>query len=253
MTNLSATSISFVANGARILSDISVEFSPGSFTAVIGPNGAGKTSLLRILAGLSAPTTGAVWLDNVPLSKMPLSDRALKTGYLPQKQSLAWPMDVQNIIALGRFANGATPDRLSANDAAAIHDAMTSTGCAHLAKRAATTLSGGEMARVYLARLIAGQTDIILADEPIAALDPRHQRDTLALFGNLANRGATIILVLHDLALAAQYADRLLWMKDGVIMADGSPKQTLTQDRLSHIFGLDAAESVMLLGPALAD
>lgn len=247
MADLTANFVSLRLQTTEILRDISVAFAPSSLLIIIGPNGAGKTSLLRCLAGLETPTSGQVLLGNQNLLSLKSADRARSIGYLPQAQSVAWPLAARDVVALGRFAYGAVPGHHSAQDAAAIDAAMTSSGCAHLANRALPSLSGGEAARVHLARLLAGEAPILLADEPIAALDPRHQRDSLFLFKMLAAGGATVVLVLHDLSLAAAYADTLIWMQAGRVVAQGSPAETMTAANLRNIFDLTEAESPSLI------
>ncbi len=246
MADLKAQGISLNIDGKNVLQNIDMHVKSGELTTIIGPNGAGKTSLLRVLAGIALPNSGVITLDNWDLRTIPTPQRARQIGYLPQLQDVAWPLIVRDVVTLGRFAYGAGPERMSPADARAVDAAMTSTGCAHLANRPMPGLSGGEAARVHLARLLAGETPIILADEPIAALDPRHQRDTLSLLQSRAQSGATVVLVLHDLALAAQFADRMIWMQDGAIVADGTPIQTLKQDNLAAVFGLSDQECVAM-------
>jgi iron complex transport system ATP-binding protein len=239
---LTAQGLNLRIDGAQILEDIGLHLAPASLTVIIGPNGAGKTSLLRCLAGLEAPSSGHAALDGKDVQTIPAPQRARSIGYLPQSQSVAWPIAARDVVALGRFAYGISPARLSQGDRNAIDAAMTSAGCAHLADRALPSLSGGEAARVHLARLLAGEAPILLADEPIAALDPRHQRDTLAVFKMRAAAGATVVLILHDLTLAAAFADQLIWMHQGRIVAQGSPAETMTADNLKAVFDLTAAE-----------
>jgi iron complex transport system ATP-binding protein len=245
--DLVAAQLTLQIEGAMLVDTASLSLKAGTLNIIIGPNGAGKTSLLRMLAGLVKPSAGSISIDNVDLAHMRPVQRARNIGYLPQTHSLAWPMHVRDVVALGRFAYGARPERLSTQDNIAIDAAMTSTGCANFADRNMHSLSGGETARVHLARLLAGETPILIADEPIAALDPRHQRDTLAVFKVRANEGARIILVLHDVRLAAQFADRLIWMQSGRIVADGTVGATLTPDRLADVFALTATEAADIM------
>ena len=242
MADIRAENLTLRLDDAILVEGASAAFQPGTLTAIIGPNGAGKTSLVRMLAGLAKPTSGRAVLDNRDVFSFSGSDRARRIGYLPQEQSVAWPMRVRDVVALGRYAYGASPERLSAADSAAVDAAMTSSGCAHLADRIFPSLSGGEAARVHLARTLAGETPVILADEPISALDPRHQRDTLAVLRDRARAGAVVVIILHDLQLAAHYADRIVWMQSGQIVADGTPAETMTADRLEQVFALTADE-----------
>lgn len=202
-------------------------------TMLIGPNGAGKTTLIRLLLGLITPDKGTVkWDSGAPIAQT--------AAYLQQMRTLIWPQPVRDVVALGRFAFGALPSRLSRADAAAVERAMHRADVAHLAERAADTLSGGEAARVHLARALAAETPYLIADEPAAALDLRHQHAVMALFRELAAQGRGVLAVVHDLALAAAYADRLIWMDQGRIIADGSPAGTLTAERLAAVFGVTA-------------
>jgi iron complex transport system ATP-binding protein len=171
---------------------------------------------------------------------------------------LVWPQPVRDIVALGRFAYGGSPDRLSRADAEAVERAIAACGLEGFEERTADTLSGGEMSRVHLARALAAGTDILVADEPVAALDPRYQHEVLRVFVNAARAGTAVLTVVHDLALAARYADRLLWMAETRIVADGPPAGTLTEERLKAVFGIEAEVStdttgraqVRIIGPA---
>ena len=185
-------------------------------------------------------------------------ERARLAAYLPQLRPLVWPQPVRDIVALGRFAYGSTPGQLSADDEAAVGRAIAACGLAGFETRAADTLSGGELSRVHLARALASEAPLLVADEPVAALDPRYQHEMLQIFTNVAKQGRAVLTVIHDLALAARYADRLIWMKEGRIVADGTPAQTITQERLRDVFAIDAAVvarddgsvSLEVIGPA---
>ena len=234
MTICVARGLSYHGDAAHpMLSDAHVTLQRDEVTMLIGPNGAGKTTLIRALLGLLTPDNGTVkWDSNTPLAQT--------VAYLPQSRPLIWPQPVRDVVALGRFAFGALPSRLSAADAAAVERAMAAADVAHLAERAADTLSGGEAARVHLARALAAETPYLIADEPAAALDLRHQHGVMALFRELAEQGRGVLAVVHDLTLAAAYADRLIWMQQGRIIADGSPADTMTAERLAAVFGVMA-------------
>ncbi len=234
MTILTARGLSYHGDSALpMLVDAHLTLRRDEVTMLIGPNGAGKTTLIRLLLGLLTPDSGTVKWD----SDRPLAQTA---AYLPQSRPLIWPQPVRDVVALGRFAFGGLPSRLSEADAAAVERAMASADVAHLADRAADTLSGGEAARVHLARALAAETPYLIADEPAAALDLRHQHAVMALFRKLATEGRGVLAVVHDLGLAAAYADRLLWMQNGRIIADGTPVETLTPERLAAVFGVAA-------------
>jgi len=153
---------------------------------------------------------------------------------------LAWPNTVRDVVALGRYSHGASLGKLNVMDAAAVDKAIADCDVAHLATRKTDTLSGGELARVHCARAFAAQAPLLIADEPVAALDPRHQFRVMDLIKGFVAQGSGALVVLHDIALAAQYADRLIWMKEGVIHANGSPIKTLSKQRLADIYGVNA-------------
>lgn len=226
--------------GRTVIAGAGFALAPGSLVALLGPNGAGKSSLVRLALGLLPGATGDVMIDDMPVRGLGPADRARRIAYLPQQRPLAWPARVRDVVALGRFAHGGALGRLGAADAEAVDRALAACDVAHLGDRAADTLSGGEMARVHLARALAAEAPLVIADEPIAALDPRHQHDVMALFRAFADRGGGALVVLHDLALAARYADRLIWMRDGAIVADGPVTETLTEARIADVYGVRA-------------
>lgn len=217
-----------------LVRDASLSVEPGRFTVLLGPNGAGKTSLIRLLLGLTQPDAGTT-----TLAALPAVERARKVAYLPQARPLAWPAKVRDVVALGRFAYGAAPGRLKGADAMAVDHAMMSADIAHLAERAADTLSGGEAARMHVARALASEARLIVADEPVAALDPRHQLRVLDLLAAHVSDGGGVLAVLHDLDLAYRYADRLVWMDGGRIVEEGG-RETMTSERIASIYGVAA-------------
>lgn len=257
MSVLEARGLTYRAGGRPLVEDAGFRLAPGELTMLIGPNGSGKSTLLRLALGLLAPDAGEALIDGADVRSLSPMARARKAAYLPQTRPLAWPMPVRDVIALGRFAYGAAPGRLSAEDAAAVARAVAACRLAGFEERAADTLSGGELARVHLARAFAAETPLLVADEPVAALDPRYQHEVAQLFVAAAHAGRGVLTVVHDLALAARYADRLIWMKDGRIVAQGSVEETMTAARLADVFGVTAriemAESSLALtvtGPA---
>ena len=240
MTKLTTHNLSLNIKGANLVKDASFSLTQGEFVVLLGPNGAGKTSLIKASLGLEKPTSGQAKLDGENTHTLTPKERARKISYLPQSRPLAWPNRVKDIVALGRFSYGATLGRLQNEDRQAIDKAITDCDISHLANRNAGSLSGGEIARMHCARLFAAQTPLIIADEPIAALDPRHQFRILELIKNYVDNGGGALIVLHDIELAARYASRLIWMQDGHIVADGAPAETLTSERLKQVYNIRA-------------
>jgi len=258
MSLLSAQNLSYSAGGAALVENASFDLEPGTLTALVGPNGAGKTTLLRLALGLLETETGHTSLEGKDIAGLTPIERARKLAYLPQARPLVWPQPVRDIVALGRFAYGASPDRMTDADTKAVVRAITACGLEGFEARAADTLSGGELSRVHLARALAAETPVLIADEPVAALDPRYQHEVLGLLKNAAEEGCAVLTVIHDLSLAARYCDRLIWMKDGRIVGDGSPADTVTKERLLDTFDIDTKVMVSgdgvvtlnVLGPA---
>ena len=240
MTKLSVENLSVTIDGTELVSPASFTLTPGEFVIMLGPNGAGKTLTLQHAIGLERPSGGSATLSGQDTHAMPPMTRAQYLTYLPQTRPLAWPLRVRDLVALGRFAHGMRLGKLSPEDENAIATAMQACDIAHLANRKASTLSGGELARVHCARAFAATTPLLIADEPVAALDPRHQFAIMNLFRAFVDQGGGALVVLHDITLAAKYADRLLWMKDGYLVADGTPADTLTPQRLAEIYGVQA-------------
>ena len=225
---------------APLLHDATLTLARGELVALLGPNGAGKTTLLRTALGLLPASSGSVTLDSRPLATLSAAERARAVAYLPQAREIAWPVAVRDVVALGRFAHGATLGRLSPPDAAAVERALADCELTEFADRRADTLSGGEAARMHLARALAGEAALVLADEPVAALDPLHAHRVLGVLREATWAGQGVLTVLHDLNLAASYADRLVWMADGRIVADGSVTNTLTAERVRAVYGVEA-------------
>lgn len=224
--------------GRPVLSGLTAEVAPGRVTVVLGPNGAGKSTLLEAMAGLLAPRAGTLLLDGAPVSQMGAGVRARRIGYLPQDGPVYWNLTVRELVALGRLPHRGMLGGPSAADRAAVEGALAAADLEALAARPVGTLSGGERARALLARVLAGEPEMLLADEPLASLDPRHQLEVLALFRRAADAGAAVVLVLHDLMLAARAADHVLLLADGGLLAAGSPREVLTAANLEAAFGV---------------
>jgi iron complex transport system ATP-binding protein len=222
----------------RVLNDVSLDLARGRVTAILGANGAGKTSLLRAIAGLVPPSAGSISIDGTPIAALSLPERARRIGYLPQNGQPAWALTVRELVALGRLPHRSPFAALSPGDEVAINAAMAQTDVAGLADRTVDTLSGGEKARAKFARVLAAETDWILADEPLANLDPPHQQDGLRLMRAAADAGKGVLVVLHQLDAAARVADDLLILKDGRTIAFGPSAEVLTPATLEAAFNM---------------
>lgn len=236
---LNAESVSYRIDDAHILSDVPVHVSAGELIGLIGPNGAGKSTLLSILAGLTNPTSGVVELDGNSLKNISVTERARTLGWLEQIGQINWPISVRRLISLGRFPHQQAWQETTEEDNAAINHAMLRTDSQHLADRDATTLSGGERARVLLARALAAEPSILLTDEPVSALDLGHQLQTMELLRNFANGEQAAVVVLHDLSLAARYCDRLLLLDQGTLIAEGNAATVLSNDNIRQVYGVE--------------
>ncbi len=241
MVELAAQGLRAAIDGREVVRGASVRVAPGELVALLGPNGAGKTMLLRTVLGLVKRSRGRVEAGGGDPARLSAAERARRMAYLPQSRPLAWPVRVRDVVALGRFAHGASPGRLRGEDAAAVERALSACGLASLSDRSCDTLSGGELARTHVARALAAEAPLLLADEPTAALDPLHQHRIMTLIRAYVDAGNGALVVLHEAALAANFADRLTWMKEGRVVADGPPEDTLTPERMAQVYGVRAA------------
>jgi iron complex transport system ATP-binding protein len=230
-----------------LLDDVDLAVAGGEFVVLGGPNGAGKSTLLRVLAGELPPASGAVWFGGRPLVSQSPLEIARHRAVLTQHPATAFPFLGRAVVALGRspWCGGVGGGGGSRDDTAAVDLSMRETGTTQLGRRLITTLSGGEAQRLHLARALAqlhGATDprVLLLDEPTSSLDLGHQHAVLRLAREYAKAGCAVVCVLHDLNLAAQYADRLVLLADGVVAADGSPEQILNPALLRRLFAIDA-------------
>ena len=230
---LAAENLTLTRGGRAVVEGLSAMLAPGQITAIVGPNGAGKSSLLLGLAGLLPPAAGAVMLDGSPLASLPARTRAQAIGYLPQGADVAWDVAVEALVALGRLP---WRDR----GEAAIAAAIAALDLGPLRHRPVSQLSGGERARVLLARVLAGEPRWILADEPLAALDLAHQLRLITHLRACAEAGQGVAVVLHDLGIAMNHADRVLVLKDGRLIADGVPEEALAPSVIAQGWGVTA-------------
>jgi iron complex transport system ATP-binding protein len=237
---LTATGLKVTLAGRLVLKDVSLSLSSGHLVALVGPNGAGKTTLLRALAGLLR-SDGAVRVGGDALSSLPLRERARRFAYLPQGHVMHWPLPARDIVALGRYPHGATdPAQLSPKDTDAVLRAMQATDIMELRERRVTELSDGERSRVALARVLAVEAPVILADEPTASLDPRYQIDVMKNLRAAADQGVLVIVVTHDLGLAARFADTILVLSDGRLVSQGTPAEALSEQVMAEVFRISA-------------
>ena len=239
MVSITAEAVSVRLGGRPVVEPTSVGLEGGCFVGVLGPNGAGKSTLVRALLGL-VPHAGQVAIDGVDRDRLARAVVARRIAYLPQGQTLHWPLTVARVVALGRLPHLAPFSRLSIEDDAAIQRAMDRADVIHLAGRTTTELSGGERARVLLARALAVEAPALVVDEPLASLDPAHQIEGMQLLAGEAAAGRLVVGVLHDLTLAARFCDRILVMAEGRIVADGRPADVLTPGLLAGVYGIRA-------------
>ncbi|WTE15505.1 heme ABC transporter ATP-binding protein [Streptomyces uncialis] len=217
-----------------VLSEVGVTARAGEVLALVGPNGAGKSTLLAALAADRAPDEGSVTIAGRPAAAWSAAELALRRAVLPQDASLSFPFPVEDVVRMGR-APWAGTEREDEDDEA-VAAAMASTEVTDFAGRAFSGLSGGERARVALARVLAQRTSLLLLDEPTAALDLRHQELVLGVCRRRAEAGDAVVVVLHDLGLAAAYADRVAVLRDGRVVADGAPGVVFTDESLTEVY-----------------
>ncbi|MCD0417344.1 ABC transporter ATP-binding protein [Rubrivivax sp. JA1024] len=237
---LTARDLAVTLSGRDVLRGVSLDLTRGHLVALVGPNGAGKTTLLRALAGL-IESQGEITIGGDSLASLALRERAKRFGYLPQGHLVHWPLPVRDVVALGRFPHGATdPAWLSPLDAEAVDRAMAVTDVTQFADRLVTELSGGERSRVALARVLALEALVVLADEPTASLDPRYQLDVMQTLRTTADAGTLVIVVTHDLGSVARFADTVLVMASGALAAHGTPNDALSDEIMQQVFRVSA-------------
>ncbi|AOS95810.1 Hemin import ATP-binding protein HmuV [Microbulbifer aggregans] len=233
IASVACRELSLQRHGQRVLDNVTCAFHPGELTAVVGPNGAGKSSLLQLLAGVLDASAGAVSINEQPLAEFSAAARARLCAYLPQSELPAWSVTGADLVALGLLPWGRVSDR---NER--IHAALERVDGSDFAARAVTRLSGGELRRVQLARLLVGEAPLLIADEPTAALDIRHQLQLLQTLRGIADNGKTVVLALHDLSLAARFCDRVILLDAGRLRAQGTPRDVFTPAMIGEVYGV---------------
>lgn len=238
---LSAEALTLAYGARTIVEGLSVGIPPGRITAIVGPNGCGKSTLLRALARLIAPREGQVVLDGKTLHGRPSKEVARTLGLLPQSPTAPEGIAVADLVGRGRHPHQRPLARWNEHDYEVVAASLAATGIADLTDRSVDELSGGQRQRVWIAMALAQETDILLLDEPTTFLDVSHQIEVLDLLTDLnRDRGTTIVMVLHDMNLAARYADHVFAMRAGEVVADGPPHAVMTSDLIREIFALDA-------------
>lgn len=238
-SRLQADSVTLGYDRRVISEDLTVAIPDGSFTVIVGANGCGKSTLLRGLARLLRPGAGTVVLDGQAIGKYSSKEVARRIGLLPQAQVAPDGITVADLVGRGRYPHQSLLRQWSRDDEEAVREALDATDITDLAHRVVDELSGGQRQRVWLAMVLAQRTDILLLDEPTTYLDIAHQVEVLDLCERLrADRGHTLVAVLHDLNLACRYATHLVAMKDGAVVAEGDPADVITAELVEHVYGL---------------
>ena len=238
---LAADRVTLAYDDHVVVRDLDLQLTEGSFTAIVGPNGCGKSTLLRALGRLLRPAGGQVVLDGQAIARTPTREVAKVLGLLPQSPTAPEGLTVADLVARGRHPHQTWLRQWSRDDEAVVAEALAWTDMADLSERPVDELSGGQRQRAWISMALAQGTDLLLLDEPTTYLDLSHQIDVLELVGRLhAERGRTVVVVLHDLNLDARYAQRLVAMKDGALVASGAPDEVLTEGLLADVFDLEA-------------
>jgi iron complex transport system ATP-binding protein len=240
MSVLHASGIRVQRAQRRILDEVSLHAEAGEFIAIIGANGAGKSTLLSVLAGLLRPDAGNVTLDGVPIQHLSGMKLARRRAYLPQNPRCEWPISVERLVALGLTPTLPAFGGLPASFEPMITRALQACDLLDHRRQSATTLSGGELARAMLARALVADPDVLIVDEPIAGLDPKHALDTAQRLSALARSGKLVIASVHDLTLAARYSDRIFALWNGRVQGDGPTESTLTPALIRSAFDVAA-------------
>lgn len=240
MSVLAAHAVTVRRENRTVLEDVSVEVRPGEVVGLLGPNGSGKSTLLKAMSGLIKPCLGSVCLDGGNIDGLPRGVLARRAGYLPQSARSEWPLSVRDVVALGRVPFTSLLQRATGRDRDAVERALLRADCLRLADRPVNMLSGGELTRTMIARVLAGEPELMLLDEPVTGLDPRHQLALMSLLRDLVAppEARGVLVVLHDLALAARFCDRVHILAEGKVIAAGPVAEALTEGTIAHAFGV---------------
>ena len=237
---IEAQGIGVTLGGREILAEVAVAVSAGELVGLIGPNGAGKTTLLRVLAGLLRPDRGSVALDGADMRRLTRRSLARRLAYLPQDHAMHWAISVEDLVRLGRLPHRGFGAPFRDADRRATARALATMDVAQFARRPVTELSGGERTRALIARTLAQNPAVLLADEPVAGLDAVHQLELFAHLRRLADAERAVVVVLHDLSMAARFCDRLVVMASGRVRAVGPAAEVLTAETLQDVYGITA-------------
>jgi len=239
MSDLATKGVTVSLGGRKVLDDVDFGAKRGDVVGLIGPNGAGKTTLLRVLSGLMAPNQGTVTLEGIELESIPRASRSRRITYLPADAPVHWPLRVDRLVALGRLPYTGLWRGLDDIDTEMTESAMARTDVLDLSDRVISSLSSGERARVLIARALAVEPEVLLADEPVSSLDPYHQLQVMELLQDVATDNRIVVAVLHDLTLAARFCDRIVLIDDGCIAHHGLPEAVLTSDIVRGVYGVE--------------
>lgn len=231
--------LSFAYNGKRVLRNLDLSIRAGEFLGVVGPNGSGKTTLLKNMGGVLNPDNGLIYLDEEDLSSLPIKEVATKIAALQQETTVGFDFTVREVVEMGRFPHLDRFERHTDDDTQAVNKAIEVTELGKFCDRPVTQLSGGEKQRVFLALALAQEPDLLLLDEPTASLDINYQVKIMKTVKELSSEGLTVVAAIHDLNLAAQYADRVALLSGGRIEVLGSPREVLTGDNIAETFGVE--------------
>lgn len=236
---LEGLDVSVVRDNKHLLDSVTVRVGTNELVGLIGPNGAGKSTLLSVLAGLASPDKGQVLLQGSALENYADNDRARLIGWMEQVAAAHWPVSVEHLVTLGRLPYLSGWKAPTADDVKKVEAAMAATDCLKLRQQSVTTLSGGELTRVMLARVLASEPSVLLADEPVAALDIGHQLQTMEQLKSFSSAGRGCLVVLHDLTLARRYCDRLYLLNDAKLVAEGPPARVLSDENIRNVYGVE--------------